>query len=179
MTTEFEIRQVIRTTPELFWTRLHASDDFAHYLYVESLGFGYEALEVDPSRGITRARIVPKVPAPDLIVKLLGVDFSFVEDGVLGDDRVYRFRILPSSMGERVTVRGEMRVHPEGDAHCIRHMTFAIDARIPGVGSIVEKFVERSTRQSYVDSHRITNRYLEERFAREPGARAGGANGHP
>src|SRR5262245_38555414 len=114
MTTEFEIRQVIRTTPELFWTRLHESDDFAHYLYVESLGFGYEPLEADASHGVTRVRIVPKVPAPDAIVKLLGVDFSFVEDGVLGDDRVYRFRILPSSLGDRITVRGEMRVHPEG-----------------------------------------------------------------
>ncbi len=178
MTTEFEIRQVIHTTPQAFWERLHKSDEFTRYLYVESLGFGYEALEIDHDRGLMRARIVPKVPAPPAIVKLLGMDFSMIEEGVLGDDLVYRFRIIPSALADRISVRGEMRVLPEGGASCIRHMRFTVDARIPGVGPIVEKFVERSTRQSYADSHRITNRFLEER-APGSNARARGASEHP
>jgi hypothetical protein len=176
MSTEFEIRQVIHTTPERFWERLHRSDEFAHYLYVESLGFGYETLEDDPVRGARRIRIVPSVPAPDAIVKLLGVDFSFVEEGILGDDRVYRFEILPSSLADRISVLGEMRVYAEGESSCVRHMRFTIDANVPGIGGILEKFIERSTRASYVDSHRITNRYLEERSASAAKGRPGASD---
>jgi hypothetical protein len=43
-------------------------------------------------------------------------------------------------------------------------MKFRIDARVPGLGGVVEKFVERSTRKSYVESHAITNRYVAERL---------------
>lgn len=178
MTTNFEIRQVIHTTAERFWELLHRSEAYSHYLYVESLGFGYEPLEVDHERGVMRVRIVPRIPAPAPIMKLLGAGFSFVEEGELGADLVYRFRIVPSSAADRISVRGEMRVLPEGPATCVREMRFAIDVSIPGVGPIVEKFVERSTRQSYVESHRITNRYLEERMA-SPKAGPGGALGHP
>jgi hypothetical protein len=163
MTTEFEIRQIIDATPDEFWERLHKSEEYGHYLYVESLGFGYEPIEVDHARGITKARIIPKVPAPDALAKLFGADFSFVEDGTLGADGVYRFRILPSTLGDRINVSGEMQILPEGDDRCVRHMTFRIDARVPGLGRLVEKFVERSTRKSYIDSHAITNRYLAER----------------
>ncbi len=164
MTTEFEIRQTIDVTPDEFWERLHKSDEYGHYLYVESLGFGYEPIDVDHDRGVTKARIIPKVAAPDVLVKLLGADFSFVEDGALEGDGVYRFRILPSTLAERIAVEGEMRILPEGEDKCVRYMKFRIDARVPGLGGILEKFVERSTRKSYVESHLITNRYVAERL---------------
>jgi hypothetical protein len=167
MTTEFEIRQIIDVSPDEFWEHLHKSDEYGHYLYVESLGFGYEPLEIDHARGVTRARIAPSVPAPDALVKLLGADFSFVEDGVLGADRVYRFRIVPSRLADRISVGGEMHILPEGDGKCVRHMSFRIDARVPGLSGLVEKFVERSTRKSYVESHAITNRYIAERLRPE------------
>jgi hypothetical protein len=160
-----EIRQVLDTSPEDFFRRVHTNPEFSHYLYVESLGFELEPLELDLDRGRYRARIRPTTPMPGPVAKVLGVDFSFVEEGTLDPDGVYRFAIIPSRMAERIRTTGEMRVLPTADGRAERVMNIAIDVDLPAVGPMMERFLERSTRESYEQSLIITNRFLSRRAA--------------
>lgn len=161
--TLIEIRQVLDTSPDDFFRRLHTNPDYGYYLYVESLGFELEPLELDLETGRYRARIVPTVPLPDAVARIFGVDFSFVEEGVMGDDGVYRFAIVPCRMAERIRTEGEMRILPTDDGRTERVMNITIDVNLPAVGAMVEGFLERSTRASYEQSLEITNRYLRDR----------------
>lgn len=158
--TEFEIIQTLNTTPELYWKRIHESDQYLHYMYIENLGFEYEVLEADFKRGIRRIRVTPEVRVPEVIMKLAGGQRSFVEEGVLESDGVYRFRVIPAKFADRISVTGELHLSADGDSHCTRRTIFFVDARFPGLSGLIERTIERSTRSSYAKGLEWTNRYI-------------------
>lgn len=170
MATHFEIDHVLPCPPEVFWSQIHNNEAFYHALYREHLGFDFAIEARDEATGACRTKMIPKIPAPDVVLRALGAksaeDFAMTEDGRWNPERKrYEFRILTSLMPERVDVRGVMELRPAPEGKCVRHMEFDLDVKLFGVGKIVEAFVERSVRQSYDQSGAFTAQYLEKKRA--------------
>jgi hypothetical protein len=160
MATPFIVRHDLDCTPDFFWERVHPSDAFNDFLYKEKLGFEYEVIRLDPKTGERDARIVPKVDAPAAVKKIFG-DGSFVERGRFDAvKKVYSFDIIPSTLADRIRLGGAMRMEPRGTDGCTRVVDFEVDARVFGLGGVIEAFVQRTVRASYDQSCGFTNEFI-------------------
>lgn len=161
MTAKLHVENEIDCTPSQYWERIHGDDAFNRALYLDHLGHGYEQLVNDSEKGIFKAHIQPSPDAPALVLKVLGDAFSFVEDGVFdAQTRVYRFKITPSTLPNKIGTEGEMRVESVGDDRCRRVVDFTFHARIPGLGGVVEKFLAKTTKESFEVSAAFANQWL-------------------
>ncbi len=164
MTIKFTVKHTINTSASTFWSDIHNNEEFLRALYVDCLGFGYEALEFDVERGTRRLRVEPKMDAPKPVVKLLGDGLTAMEIGTFRDDPPsYEFRVEPAKMADKIRMNGRMWAEELDDDRCTRCIEFQAEAKILGVGRIFEAFLEKSTRESYDRGAAFTNEYLARR----------------
>lgn len=164
----FVCRHEIVVNAEGFWKHIHESTEFLEALYHKHLEFEYEVLENDPSKGIRKTYITPKVDAPKAIVKVMGDSISFSEHGQLAEvgapaeTRRYNFRVIPNKFADRINITGHMATETIDDTRCYRVVEFNIDCNIFGIGGILERFVQKEVERSYSQSAEITNTYLRD-----------------
>ncbi|MDH5490699.1 MAG: DUF2505 domain-containing protein, partial [Myxococcales bacterium] len=65
----------------------------------------------------------------------------------------------PTALAEKLKITGTMVVRAQGD-HTERIVNFDVQAKIFGVGKVLEAFIEKSTRERYDQTAEFTNRYL-------------------
>lgn len=161
MAAKFTVEHVLQASEKQFWTHVFRSERFNRALYIDHLGFGYELEAWDPATCSRRARIWPVTNVPKALSSLIGGEISFVEDGVCDEAaRQYDFRIIPSRLSERIDVRGRVETAPITDQTCRRTVTLDIEVRMFGIGTVMESFLEKSTREQYDKNAAFINDYL-------------------
>ena len=93
--------------------------------------------------------------------KLLGGEFSYLEEGVF-DGEKYTFSVIPSVMADRIKIRGEIRAEARGEGKMERVCSMQISIKIFGLGKVVEGFVDDTTRQNYDRGARYIQRFIRE-----------------
>ncbi len=162
MATTFEMQHTLNASVQDFWEKIFANEVFNEALYRDELGFDY-CLEVwDPDSGTRRARIWPTADVPKPVAAVLGDKLSFVEDGVYdaGASR-YDFSVMPSTLRDRVTTTGIVIAEPTEDGRCLRRVTITVEARVFGVGKLIEAHIESTTRDQYDRNAAFANQYLD------------------
>ncbi len=158
------IRHTFDCDADTYWRLLFLDDDFNRRLYLEHLAF--EAWEVldhrEDGETIERSvRIVPttgSLPAP--LKKLASGGIGYREEGRL--DRAanqYRFRVIPNSMPDKLDIRGRMFTEPHGEG-IARVIEMEVNAKIFGVGGLVEKQIIQDTEKSYARAYDFMRRHL-------------------
>jgi hypothetical protein len=163
MARRLAIRQLLDCSEQDFWERIFGSEDFNRYLY-EGLGFDYELQEWNPETGHRRAKVWPGHQMPRPLQRVLGERFSYVEEGTF--DAVakrYEFRVIPSSLSERIHANGMVVVEAVSEHQCERKVTVDIDAEVLGIGRLIETYLVASTREQYAKNAALVNEYLAER----------------
>jgi hypothetical protein len=161
------ISHEFRTDADTFWERCFLDEAFNRALYVDSLHFpAYELIEsrMEGDKLHRKVRVTPKQEAPAAIQKILGGAFSYVEQGVF--DRagnVYRFKVLPSSLQDKIRSEGEFRVEKTGPKSIRRVVEMTIEVKIFGVGGVAEGFVSKSMQDTYAKAAEFTNRYIADK----------------
>jgi hypothetical protein len=74
--------------------------------------------------------------------------------------RIWTYTIKLSKLSDKVTIGGKFWVEPRGDKRIERLCDVDISVNIFGVGGVVEKFVEKETRDSYEKATAYTNAWL-------------------
>ncbi len=160
MSKSLEIRQLLDCSEKEFWERIFRSEDFNHYLY-EGLGFDYELQEWNRDTGYRRAKIWPTQQMPKVLARILGERFSYVEEGTFdAEAERYDFRVITSTVTDRIRVRGTVTVAAVSPHQCERHVTLQIGAEVLGLGRIMEAYFVASTREQYAKNAAIVNEYL-------------------
>jgi hypothetical protein len=157
------IRQLLDCSEREFWERIFGSEDFNQYLY-EGLGFEYELHEWNPQTGYRRAKVWPGHQMPRTLKKVLGERFSYIEEGSF--DPVaerYEFRVIPSTLQDRIRAEGVVVVEPVSEHQCERKVTVQIGAEVLGLGRLIEAYLVASTREQYAKNAALVNEYLAER----------------
>jgi hypothetical protein len=148
---------------ELFFDREFSAKMF------EALGFPkWEIVEQrDEEHEIFRVvRATPKLEAPGPVAKLLGPGFSYTEEGRFDrTEKVFRFAIKPSVLEGKLRNEGTVRceeLRPGPDGKCRRIVDVVVEAKVFGVGGMLESTTEKSFRKGWGEGADFINRWLDD-----------------
>jgi hypothetical protein len=161
---------VLPCSPERFW-QVFLDETYTRAVFMDALQFkDFGVLELDETS--RKIRAVPRLKVPGVIEKLIGDSFAYEEHGTLDRARgLWTWRMVPPSnldptkkpKKEIVTTRGTVRVEPAGDGKCRRSDEVVVEAKIFGIGGLIESTVEKELRASWAKEFAFLTRWLEER----------------
>ncbi len=106
---------------------------------------------------------MPKMTMPGPVAKLLGSNFRYTEEAKLDKARkVWTFKMTPSVLADKMRQEGSMRVEPVGDGKVRRIADIVIEAKIFGVGGLIESSAEKALREGWDQSAVFMNKYIAE-----------------
>jgi hypothetical protein len=162
MATTFTLRHDINCSVDRFW-EMFFDPELQKNIFKE-LGFPkWEVVEAkDTEKEVVRTiSAIPKIDAPAPVAKLMGPGFGYTEEGRFDRaSKVYKFVITPSTMADKMTNTGSVRVEPKGDDKCTRIVEIFGEARIFGLGGTIEKMTEKNIREGWDYSARKMNEIL-------------------
>lgn len=160
MAKSFVIRQVLDCSADEFWEHIFRSEDFNRFLY-EGLGFDYQLELSTPETGYRRAKVWPTTEMPRSLTAILGDGFHYVEEGKFDPQAErYEFRVIPSAAPDRIRAEGVVRIESMSEHQCERVVDLDIDARVLGVGRLIEAYLVAGTREQYTKNAALVNEYL-------------------
>jgi hypothetical protein len=167
---EHESREIFAVSPETYWRELCLSLEYQERLYREALKCTrMEVLEHTGGyeQGMRRKlRFTKPIDAPVAVTKVYGSTVT-VEEHSEFDAKIQRwtYRIVPSLMADRLEIGGSVEIKPR-DAGVEQISLTRVGCRIFGIGSIVERFLMKSTEEGSADKNRFTRGYIQEKGLR-------------
>ena len=150
-----------------FWTEVYFNHDYTQGLFLDGMAceaYRLVAEEGVPGEQYTRTiQSTPKLNAPSAVKKILGESMSYTERGSFDpQSRKYTFEVIPSTMADKIKIRGTYCVDSVGDETVERTCALDFSVKIFGVGKVVEQFIA----QQYVDNQELaaafTSRWIGE-----------------
>jgi hypothetical protein len=155
-------------TPERMWP-LYFDDAFNIVMYEQGLGFpSCKIVERrdDGDKLFRRMAMIPKLEMPKPVAKIVGDRVGYEEIGDwVRSEGVYHWRLLLAAFGDKLRVAGTMRIVPHGNGHCRRLVEFEVDAKIFGVG----KLIENTAAHNSIDGWNGSAKWINEYLAKHPG----------
>ena len=159
---------ILPCTPETFWAAF-LDESYLTALHLDELEYrAFAVIEIgETSR---KLRIVPKMNLPASVAKLIGDSFAFEDHGTLDRARsewtwrmVQPANLDPTSKPRKdvVTMHGRVRIDAAGDGHCRRTDDFSIEAKIFGLGSLIESSIERELRSARAKEYAFLARWMK------------------
>jgi len=158
---------VLPCTPETFWAAF-LDESYLNALYVEELEYrAFAVIEIgETSR---KLRIVPKMKLPAPVAKLIGDSFAFEDHGTLDRARgEWTWRMVqPANLDSTskprqdvVTMHGTVRIEATGDGHCRRTDEFSVEAKLFGLGSLIESSIEKELLSARAKEYAFLGRWV-------------------
>jgi hypothetical protein len=158
------MKHEIACDEDTFW-KVFLDKDFNEKLYRECLGFPEFAI-VEQHDGDTeyRRKTVgkPKMNMPGPVQKLLGSSFGYTEEGRLDKvKKLWTFKIIPSTLADKMRNEGNVRIERVGDKTVRRLVEIVIEAKVFGVGGMLESTAEKSMREGWEKSAVFMNDWVK------------------
>ena len=158
---------VLPCTPDSFWAAF-LDESYLRALYLDELeSRGFAILEIgDTTR---KLRIVPKMKLPAPVAKLIGESFAYEEHGTL--DRatnewtwqmVQPANLDPKSKARKdaVSMHGTVHIAASGNGHCRRTDNFTVEAKIFGLGGLIESSIEKELQSARAKEYAFLTRWF-------------------
>lgn len=162
---KFTLTHEINCDADTFW-RLFFDKEFNEQLYKGALGFTkYEVTESkDSDKQLARkVSAVPKIDLPGPLAKLFGPGFGYVEEGTLDKaSKRWSWVMITSQMSDKLKQSGTLRVESAGEAKVRRIAEITGEAKVFGVGGMIESTIEKELRAGWDKSAEFMNKYLRE-----------------
>jgi hypothetical protein len=160
----FTITHDIDCDEDTFW-QLFMDKDFNEKMYKEGLGFPewriVEQTETDAEiRRTTQGRPkIGNVPGP--VAKLLGDSFGYTEVGAMDKKtRVWKYKLTPTTMADKIRQEGVIRTQPSGNGKVRRSVELTIEAKVFGIGGLLESTTEKQLRDGWDQSAIFMNKWV-------------------
>ena len=161
---------VLPCAPETFWAAF-LDESYLRALYLEELE--YRAFAVIEIGEISRKlRIVPKMKLPAPVAKLIGESFAYEDHGTLNRARnewTWRMEqpanLDPKSKPRKdvVAMHGTVRIEASGDGHCRRTDDFSVEAKVFGLGGLIESSIEKELQSARAKEYAFLKRWVDKR----------------
>ena len=169
---ERRIEHVYDCSAEVFWKQIFLDEEYNRKLFLDELHYSDWKVLRSEERGNEVHRVIDATPAlpkdlPAALKKLLGSGLGYEEHGVL--DRAkqrYRLEIKPRSLPSKMTITGELWTEPLSNDSCRRLYVPRAEARVLGVGGMIEQRLLDDIEKSYNRAAVFTNRWIAERKLR-------------
>ncbi|QQR91571.1 MAG: DUF2505 domain-containing protein [Myxococcales bacterium] len=150
-----------------FWKNIFFDDAFNQRLYVEGLNFRacevIEKTEDADGRIIRKMRYEPRAEMPAAAKKIFGDAVAYTEEGEFDPKmKRWRFRVIPGVSTDKVSISGELWVEPAGENQVDRVCRNDIQVNIFGVGSMLEKMLEKQSREGLEKAALFTQQFLKQ-----------------
>jgi hypothetical protein len=161
----FTMVQDIATDPDTHW-KLFLDPEYDKTQYLKGFGFpSYELLEHKdgPDDVVHRIRVTPKLDVPAVVAKVLGSSFGYTEEGTFDKKRrIWRSRLIPNILADRLRSEANVKVEPAGEGRSRRICVLSVDAKIFGIGGLVESALEKNLRQGWEQSAAFMNAWVRD-----------------
>jgi Protein of unknown function (DUF2505) len=165
---ERRIEHVYDCSAEVFWNQIFLDEEYNRKLFLDELHFSVWKVLRSEERGTELHRVIEATPAlgdlPSALKRLLSDGLGYEEHGVL--DRAqqrYRLEVKPRSLANKLTIQGELTTQRLSDRSCRRVYVARAEARVLGVGGMIEQRLLDDIEKSYNKSAVFTNRWIAER----------------
>lgn len=154
---------VIACEPSAFWGSFF-DEALSRKLFLEGLGFrDWSVVESSEEGGVLRrtVSVEPTLSLPGPIQKLVGSRFRYTEEGTF--DRAaetFRFKLVPSSLADKVRVEGTMTTKPLGKK-TERHVDITVESSVAFVGRLVEESFAKQLEEGWKKGADKQNEWLE------------------
>ena len=162
---KFTVTHEINCDADTFW-KVFLDKAFNETMFRESLGFPeYQVVDQKETDSEITRRVVgtPKMDLPGPVAKLLGSNFRYTEDGKLNKGtKVWTWKMTPSTMADKLRQEGTMRIELVGDKKVRRIAEIVNEAKVFGIGGLIESSAEKQLREGWDRSATFMNKYLAE-----------------
>jgi hypothetical protein len=162
---KFTVTHEIPCNAETFW-KLFFDKEFNEEMFLKALGFPeYKILEQreDDREIFRKISGQPKMNAPAAVSKILGSGFRYTEDGTWDKGtKVWRWKMTPSTLADKMRNEGTMRIEEVGTDKVRRVADLIVEAKIFGVGGILEGFAEKELRSGWDHSAAFFKKWLSD-----------------
>lgn len=157
---------VLPCTPEAFWAAF-LDEPYLHALYLEELEYRTFAI-IEIGEKSRKIRVVPKMKLPAPVARLIGDSFAYEEHGTLDRARSeWTWRMVqPANLDSTskprkdvVTMHGTTHVEACGDGECRRTDDFFIEAKIFGLGGLIESSIQKELQNALAKEHAFLARW--------------------
>jgi hypothetical protein len=153
----------INCDADTFW-KLFFNQDFNVAMYKQGLGFTeFQVLEQrDGDRETFRkVHASPKVEMPGPLAKMFGGGLKYTEEGTFDKgSKIWRWKMTPSSMADKIKNEGTMRLEPAGAGKVRRIAEILIEAKIFGLGGMIEGMADKSLKEGWENSAKFMNKWI-------------------
>ena len=160
----FTMRHDLDCDCDTFW-KLFFEKDFNEQLY-KALQFPewklLDSKETDKEI-IRTVKAMPKMDAPAAVVKLLGSSFGYDEEGRFDKaTKTHKFIIKPNVLTEKLRNEGTVKCEPRGEGKSTRVVEIIAEAKVFGLGGMIESSFEKSFRTGWQQSADFINKWVKE-----------------
>jgi hypothetical protein len=160
----FTMRHELECDCERFW-KLFFDEEFNVALF-KALEFPawklLESKETD-SEIIRTVKATPKMGAPAAVAKLLGSSFGYDEEGRFNRaSKTLKFVIKTNVMTDKLRNEGTVKCEPRGDGKSTRVVEIIAEAKVFGLGGVIESSFEKSFRTGWQKSADFINKWVKE-----------------
>lgn len=152
---------------DVFWSQIFLDEAYNQRMFLQELHFESWRVLRSEERGTEVHRVVEGVPKlgdlPGPLKKLLSEGAAYEERGVV--DRAqqrYRLEVTPRSLASKLSISGELFTTPLSERSCRRTYVARVEARVFGVGKMIEDRLLHDLQRSYEKAATFTNRWIAE-----------------
>jgi hypothetical protein len=161
----FTLTHEIHCDEETFW-KLFFDRAFNDALYKTGLGFTkYDVVDSrdTATQTIRKVSATPKVDLPGPIAKLMGPGFGYVEEGTFdkGSKR-WTWSMTTSTMSDKLKQGGSLKIEPAGAGRVRRVAEITGEAKVFGLGGLIESTIEKELRAGWDKSAEFMNKWIRE-----------------
>lgn len=161
---KFTVTHEINCDVETFW-KVFLDKEFNEKLYKGHLGFpDFRILDQRDSETevVRKVAGTPKMNVPGPVAKVLGSNFGYTEEGRLNKaTNLWSWKMIPGNMADKLRNEGTMRVEPVGDKKVRRIAEIIIEAKVFGIGGLIESSAEKQLRDGWNDSAVFMNDWVK------------------
>ena len=160
---KFTLTHEINCNAETFW-KTFFDNEFNTRLFLEGLSFRKYSI-VNQQEQVTQIINTfvaePNADLPGPVQKLLGSNFNYTEEGTFDKStQIWRWKAIPSTSADKLRAEGITRVEPIGSDKVRRIAEVTLEAKIFGVGGLIESSAEKQVREACDKSAIYMNKFL-------------------
>jgi hypothetical protein len=159
----YEPRHEIDCTPKRFW-ELYFDPAFQDSLFLDGLGWSKPEIirfEDGDKELLRDIKAFPKLELPGPLAKLIKEALGYTERARFDKDKeVFHMKHRTNIFGDKVHLGGRFWVEAVGEHRCRRRGHVEVEAKVFGVGKLLEKAVEINMKKGWDQSATFYNRWV-------------------
>ncbi|MEH2061760.1 MAG: DUF2505 family protein [Nostoc sp.] len=160
----FTTTHEIKCDQDTFWNKFF-NEDWNTKVYKEGLGYTeFTILEQQTESNadiLRKVRIRPNIELPGPVVKLLGTNSTFLEEGkFVKETQVWYSKKISSTLADKIRWEETIRIESLGNNNIRRIIETTLEVKIFGVGGLIESSFEKYVRQEADQSAVTYNKLL-------------------